>query len=186
MFRWIAVFALALPAPGAEALKILVLQGERAINNTQTRAVTPPVVEVRNASDQPVAGAEVIFQLPQAGPGGYFADQQLNMTAITNSEGQAAAPFTVNGETGRFKITVHAKHQGSIGQTEIRQTNSDTTFDPDPVLEPKRNNLWKILAVGAGAAVGGIVLATRGGGSGVIGGPPIALNPGPVVIGGPR
>ena len=53
-------------------LKIVVVQGEGAKNNLRTRSATQPVVEVRDDSDKPVAGAEVVFQLPPAGPGGVF------------------------------------------------------------------------------------------------------------------
>ena len=42
----------------SEEWKIVVLQGENAVNNIKTRVVTEPVVEIRDARDLPVAGVE--------------------------------------------------------------------------------------------------------------------------------
>src|SRR6185369_13783504 len=50
------------------ALKIVVLQGEGASNSIKSRTATQPAVEVRDDQDKPIAGAEVVFQLPAAGP----------------------------------------------------------------------------------------------------------------------
>jgi len=54
--------------PGA--LKITAIEGEGAINNIRTKSATQLVVEVHDEAGKPVAGAEVVFQLPAAGPGG--------------------------------------------------------------------------------------------------------------------
>jgi hypothetical protein len=49
-----------LVAPESGGLKIVVLKGEGAVNNIKARTATPPVVEVRDVEDKPVAGAEVV------------------------------------------------------------------------------------------------------------------------------
>src|SRR5215468_674500 len=51
------------------SLKITVLQGEGSTNNIRSKSATQPAVEVRDDANKPVAGAEVVFQLPAAGPG---------------------------------------------------------------------------------------------------------------------
>src|SRR5258708_3866192 len=90
-------------APGG--LKIVVVQGEGAKNNVRTRNATQPVVEVRDDSDKPVAGAEVVFQLPPAGPGGVFNGWMRTQTARTSPEGRAGAKgFAPHDEVGRFNI----------------------------------------------------------------------------------
>src|SRR5271157_3660596 len=57
----------ALIRPGlqtAKSLKIVVLEGQDAVNYIPTRTVTPPVVEVRSERELPVEGATVTFELP--------------------------------------------------------------------------------------------------------------------------
>src|SRR5262249_55579752 len=86
-----------------EPLKIVTLQGEGAVNDTKTKTVTEPVVEVRDSRELPVADAEVIFQLPSLGPSGVFPDRSRILKTKTNSQGQAmAAGYVPNDETGRF------------------------------------------------------------------------------------
>src|SRR5712664_1796400 len=101
--------ALSCHAQQAGGLKIVVVQGEGAKNNVRTRSATQPVVEVRDDSDKPVAGAEVVFQLPPAGPGGVFNGWMRNQTARTGPDGRAqTSGFTPNDEEGRFNIKATA------------------------------------------------------------------------------
>src|SRR5713226_8256728 len=98
-----------------QTLKIVTLQGEGAVNDSKTKTVTEPVVEVRDSRELPVADAEVTFQLPAMGAGGMFPDRGRVLTARTNGQGQAAATGLLpNNETGRFNIKVTA---GSSGRT---------------------------------------------------------------------
>ena len=48
------------PSPG---LKIVVIEGEDAINVIQQKTAVAPIVEVRDRNDQPVAGATVRFAI---------------------------------------------------------------------------------------------------------------------------
>src|SRR5438477_4651849 len=45
-------------------LKILILEGQNAINSTERGMATAPIVEVRNQDDRPVEAASVTFRLP--------------------------------------------------------------------------------------------------------------------------
>ena len=175
-------------APGG--LKIVVVQGEGAKNNVRTRSATQPVVEVRDDSDKPVAGAEVVFQLPPAGPGGVFNGWMRTQTARTSAEGRAEANgFAPNDEVGRFNIKVTATSGTKTTSAIIAQSNTHSGEDVGGPQAKSRSNLWKILVVvGAAGLAGGIVAATRGGGSSstetvTI---PIGISPGPVTVGGPR
>src|SRR6266545_372982 len=86
-------------------LKIVTIQGEGAVNSIRSKTATQPVVEVRDEQDKPVAGAEVVFQLPAAGPGGVFNGWMRNQTARTNAQGQAGVSgYVPNDEEGRFNI----------------------------------------------------------------------------------
>jgi hypothetical protein len=175
-------------APGG--LKIVVVQGEGARNNLRTRSATQPVVEVRDDSDKPVAGAEVVFQLPPAGPGGVFNGWMRTQTARTSADGRAEANgFAPNDEVGRFNIKVTATSGTKTTSAIIAQSNTQSGEDGGGPKARSRSNLWKILVVvGAAGLAGGIVAATRGGGSSstetvTI---PITISPGPVTVGGPR
>jgi hypothetical protein len=172
----------------ARPLNVYILVGQRAVNSISTQTATAPIVEVRDERNMPVHGAEVIFQLPGAGPGGFFAGQQLTWTGTTDTNGQVvAADFLPNRETGSFTIRITARHDGRVANAIVEQKNS---VKAAPVEGPKtgaqsskRSRNWKIaaLAIGGGAAAGGIIWATQRGGK-----PTIVLQPGTVSFGGPR
>lgn len=179
------LFAQAEPRrPGS--LRIYVLQGEGAINNTTTRAATSPVVEVRDANDFPVAGATVTFELPGSGPGAVFEGGRLEYSNVSDSRGQASAiAMTPNQTEGRFVIKVTARLDGQTGMTTIHQTNSSREFSAyGPGLDKPsfwRRYRWILIGAGLGTGAGlGYYFATRDRSSGAV------LRPGTVVIGGPR
>ena len=174
--------------PGGD-LKIVVVQGEGAINNIRTRSAAPLIVEVRDTGDKPVAGAEVVFQLPPAGPGGVFNGWMRNQTARTNPEGRAETNgFTPNDEAGRFNIKVSATSGTKSTSVIIAQTNTPNGAAGTGTKAKSKSNLWKVLlVVGAAGLAGGIVAATRGGSSTPVTPPtPITITAGPITIGGPR
>src|SRR5216684_2599458 len=129
----------------AGGLKIVVVQGEGAKNNVRTRSATQPVVEVRDDSDKPVAGAEVVFQLPPAGPGGVFNGWMRTQTARTSAEGRAETNgFTPNDEVGRFNIKVTATSGTKTTSAIIAQSNTHSGEDVGGPQAKSRSNLWKI------------------------------------------
>lgn len=167
----------------ARQLKIFVLQGDGAVNSIKTRSVTQPIVEVRDERNQPVQGAEVLFELPEAGPGGFFGGQKLGWAGKTDAKGQVvAAGLIPNEKPGRFNIRVSAAHGGSFGSAVLSQTNS---LRPVPLEVPRKgvSGWWKAVAViGAGAAAGGIVWGLRRSNDR----PTVVLQPGTISFGGPR
>ena len=167
-------------------LKIVVIQGEGATNNIRTKSVTAPVVEVRDESDKPVANAEVIFQLPSAGPGGVFNGWMRNQTVRTNAQGQAGAEgLTPNDEEGRFNIKVTASSGTKSGSVVIGQSNVRGSGGAQ-AKSGKRTALIVLGVLAVGGIAGGIA-ATRGGSSTtapiVV---PVTVTAGPVTVGGPR
>ena len=170
-------------------IKIVVVQGEGALNNIRTRSAAPLIVEVRDSGGKPVAGAEVVFQLPPAGPGGVFNGWMRNQTARTSAEGRAETNgFTPNDEVGRFNIKVTATSGTKTDSAIIAQTNTPSGSGGNGKQVKSRSNLWKVvLIVGAAGLAGGIVAATRGGSSTPPVPPtPITVSAGPITIGGPR
>jgi hypothetical protein len=171
-------------------LKIIVVQGEGAENNLRTRNATQPVVEVRDDGDKPVPGAEVVFQLPPAGPGGVFNGWMRTQTARTGPEGRAQTNgFAPNEEEGRFNIKVTATSGNKTSNAIIAQSNTRGTGNGGPQAK-SRKKMWTIIAiVGVAALTGGIIAATRGGDSNSTVAAvaiPVTITPGPVTVGGPR
>ncbi len=169
-------------------LKVVVIEGEGAVNNIRTRTATAPVVEVRDENDKPVAGAEVVFQLPPAGPGGVFHGWMRTQTVRTDEQGRArASGYTPNDEAGRFNIKVTATLGNKTGSAVIAQTNA-YRGGSGPGVTSGRSGLWKVLVgVGAAGAVIGAVAATRGNGTASAATTrPITITPGPITVGSPR
>ena len=63
-------------AAQAAALKIVVLEGEGAVNIIQQKTAVAPVVEVRDRNNQPVSGVFVIFKSRRAVPRSRARDQR--------------------------------------------------------------------------------------------------------------
>jgi hypothetical protein len=169
--------ALAAAPQQAEApkLKIVIVEGEGAINNIKQRVAGAAIVRVEDENDRPVAGALVTFLLPNNGPGAAFADGSHTLTVTTNEQGLAVArSIRPNSLEGQFQIQVTASHMGATARAAIVQTNAPAAAAAAGAGGGISGKLIAILAVAAGAAAGGVLAATSGGG-GNGGGP----GPGP-------
>jgi len=109
----------------ATAFRVVVVEGEGALNNVETRAARELAVRVLDSAGRPVAGATVEFDGPGSGAGELFADGSPHFAATTDATGIARAPGARNnGVAGSFGTTVHVSYQGrSIGEASIHQTN---------------------------------------------------------------
>lgn len=168
--------------PTVEDLKVLVLEGQRSINNTTRHIGIQPVVEVRDQNDRPIEGATVVFRLPPSGPGGTFPGNSPTFSTRTTVQGQAAASgFVPNDLQGRFDIHVTATLQNRTGETTISQTNSANNLS---LLPPNPPSFWskhKYWIIGGGAAVlVGIALAVTLSHSKST--TAVTITPGPVTI----
>lgn len=122
-----AVFALlvgSVPAAtfaqsAGDGLRIVVIEGEDAVNIIQQRTAVAPIVEVRDKNNLPVAGATVTFAV---GNGGSFGGAST-LTVVTNSAGQAAAKGLTPTLPGALRIEVTAVYQGQKATAAISQTN---------------------------------------------------------------
>jgi hypothetical protein len=148
------------PAPSQTRLNIVVVGGESAINNIKGR-VNQPIVQVEDENHRPIAGAAVVFFLPNSGPGGNFADGSKTLTVSTDAQGRAvAAGIRRNNISGQMQIRVTASYAGQTVSAVITQTN---VAGGAAGLSTTAKVLI-VIAVAGGAAAGGIV-ATRGGSS---------------------
>ena len=157
--RWILLGLLLRPASAAGPLKIVVLEGDGAINNIRLQRGRDPVVRVETPGGTPVAGAAVHFLLPSQGPGGSFADGPT-ATVLTDADGRATGrALRPNKTPGQFEIRVTASHEGASASARITQTNAQP-------VELTRSSSRKIaiFAIIGGAVAGGAVLGARSGG----------------------
>ena len=170
--------------PVNSSLKILVLEGQNVLNSLSSSSSIDPVVKVLDATEQPVAGAAVTFEVSPAGPGGSFNNAPI-ATTKTDYSGQATAHFTPNKIAGAFTIKVTASIGGQTAETRIHQSNDAKVADAMLAVPPKpwyKNwKWWAIIGAGAGAGVAAtVILINRDQTS------TITIAPGGVVIGGPR
>jgi hypothetical protein len=167
--RFIAVFLAALLAgPAAfaqEALNLVVVEGEGAINNVRQRTARDPIVRVEDENHKPIAGAAVVFLLPSQGASGSFAGGSQTLTVMTNNQGLAVGRgLKPNGVQGQYQIRVNASYRGQTASTSINQTNALVAAGAAAAggISAK---LIALLLVAGGAAAAGAVAATRGGGN---------------------
>lgn len=171
-------------------LKVTVLEGEGAKNSIRARTAAAPVVEVKDAADKAVVGAEVIFQLPAVGPSGIFNGWLKSQTVRTDEQGKASATgYTPNSEPGRFNIKVTATLGSQTGQAIVSQANVEGDGSKGGGAAASKSGTWKyILGVGAAAAIIGAVAATRGGTATTTAAitNPVTITAGGVTVAGPR
>jgi hypothetical protein len=175
------------PLPTVQNLKVFVLAGEGEMNDLERGVTAPLVVEIRDQNDLPLEGADVIFRFPATGPSGSFLEGKLTQTAITNAQGQAAATgWRPNNQPGPFRVNVTASDGNRMGQAVISMFNV-TRITDDMAKDRKKKAWWAsrkwqiLIALGAGAAVAGVLFA---GGNGGPAQPAITITPGAVTIGG--
>jgi hypothetical protein len=183
----LSVISLLSPLVEAQAppvsLQITILDGEDAMNNIRQRTAREPIVQVEDENHKPVAGAVVIFLLPNDGAGGTFAGGAHTLTVTTDSKGQAVGRgLRPNHAAGRYQIRVQATLQGLTAQATINQTNVlSTGAASSSGAVPK----WvTLLLVGAVAATVASVAAR--GGSSTTTNVPVAVIPGTGTVGAPH
>src|ERR1035438_10312627 len=180
---WLLAGLIALPfPPGAAAqapvakLNLVIVEGDGAINNIRQRTAREPVVQVEDENHKPVAGAAVVFLLPDRGAGGTFADGSHSLTVITNEQGRAVARgLRPNTGQGQFQIHVNASYNGQTGNATVTQSNAagaaaGSTAAAAGGLSGKVIAI--LIVVGAAAAGGAAYAATHSGGSSNPGSPP--------------
>jgi hypothetical protein len=132
----------------AAGLKIVVIEGEDAVNIIQQKTAVAPVVEVRDRNNLPVSGVAVTFSI--GGQGASFGGAST-LTVVTNAAGQATAAGLTPTATGALQISATASFQGQTAVATIVQSNVMTAAE----------------VAGAGGAAGG---SGAGGGGGAGGG----------------
>src|SRR3984893_3749767 len=139
-------------------IKIVVLEGQGAINNIQQHRAKEPVVQVTE-DQKPVQGASVTFLLPDDGPSGVFGNGARMMTIQTDEKGQSVGRgLRPNQTAGRMQIRVTASFHGQTAGAVISQINAE----PAGATSGGNGKKFLILALIGGAAAGGIAAALGG------------------------
>jgi hypothetical protein len=159
------------PAQPAAGLRIVVVEGEDAVNIVQQKTAVRPLVEVRDSNNLPVAGATVQFTLQTLGGAANtasFANGQTAFTVTTNAAGRAASPQLQALGRGALRINVQASYQGQVATTTVSQTNFATVAEATQAGKtPTSSSSGGASGTGSGAAGGG---AGAGGVAGTVAG----------------
>ena|SRR5690242_16132229 len=174
------------PAPQAPTLRVVIVEGEGAINNIKERVNREPIVQVEDENHKPVAGAAVIFFLPNQGPSGVFPNGTRSLTVTTDAQGRAVASgIRPNNVAGQLQIRVTASYQGQVASATITQTNVAAAGAAAGAGLGTTAKLLLIIGLAGGAAAGAIV-ATHSGSSSTPSTPPaISITPGTPTVGAP-
>ncbi len=107
-------------AAQSPSLRIVVLEGEDAVNIIQQKTAVAPLIEVRDRNNLPVPGVAVTFTVgsQSASFGGLST-----LTVTTNAAGQAAAVGLTPTAAGAVQINAAAVFQGQTAVATITQTN---------------------------------------------------------------
>jgi hypothetical protein len=170
-------------------LQIVIVEGEGALNNIKQRVTRDPIVQVEDENHKPIAGAAVVFTLPNQGPGGTFENGTNTLTTTTNNQGQAVARgIRFNNQVGSMQMRVTASFGGQTATAVITQTNligASSGGGGGGGIGVK----WLIILGVAGAVAAGVIVATHGGGSSstpTTTVPTVTITPGTPTVGAPQ
>ena len=178
----VLVFCL-LAAPTAAqgpGIKLVIQEGQGAINNIQQHRAKEPVVQVTDENGAPIPQASVTFQLPETGPGGVFADDNKMLTVQTDEKGLAVGRgLRPNQSAGQFQIRVTASFQGATASAVISEINAQPT-----ATSGGGSKKFLIIALIGGAAAGGLGAALGHGKSSTTSAGNISVPPPTVLVPG--
>jgi hypothetical protein len=174
-------------AQAPTGLSINIVEGEGAINNIRQRVNREPIVQVEDQNHKPIAGAVVIFFLPDSGASGAFPDGSHMLMTVTDNQGRATARgIRPNNQSGPMQIRVTASFQGLTASSVITQTNlaGAATASGFAGLSTAAK-LVIILGIAGGAAAAGAIVATHTSASSSAPPSTVTLSPGTPSVGGP-
>jgi hypothetical protein len=173
---------------GPASLQIVIVEGEGALNNIKQRVTRDPIVQVEDENHKPIAGAAVVFTLPNQGPGGTFENGTNTLTTTTNNQGQAVARgIRFNNQVGSMQMRIAASFGGLTATAVMTQTNLLGTSGGGG--GGGSGVKWLIILGVAGAVAAGVIVATHGGGSSPSAPPPtptVTITPGTPTVGAPQ
>jgi len=177
-----AASALAAQGPATPMrLRIVVLEGEGAVNIIERMTAVAPVVEVRDSNDLPISGAAVLFLL--GGRNATFSGGGRQVSLVTDALGRARASLTATGK-GTLNIQVRATFQNQAATATIHQTNFATVADAAKAGKAVSESGTTAGASGTSAA--GTAAGAAGAGAAAAGGVSAAVIGGTIAAVGQR
>jgi hypothetical protein len=143
------------------SLKIVVIEGEDAVNVIQQKTAVRPLVEVRDRNNLPVSGVLVTFSI-EGGKAATFGGAST-LTVATNAAGQAAVTGLTPSAAGAFHIQVSAAFQGQVATATIAQTNVMTAAQAAAASAAAGSGASGGAGGGAGGSAGGAAGGAGGG-----------------------
>jgi len=151
---WLPVAA---QAPASTGLRIVVVEGEGALNNIRERRGKEPVVRVVDAEFRRVAGASVTFLTTELGPSATFASGNT-LTTTTDAKGEAVGRgLRPNNVAGPFEIRVTAAWRGQTAAAVVNQTN----VAPVAARKGSGKKIAAVLIIVGGGATGATLALAR-------------------------
>lgn len=180
-------------APASSKVLITILDGEGALNDIRQRTAREPIVQVQDENHKPIAGAFVLFLLPDSGPGATFANGARMYSTLTDETGRAAAQaMRPNNISGDFQIRVRVTWNGSTTETTIQQKNvsqaSSSSGEQGAQAAAVAHGLslktsliiMGVVGAAAGTAIG--IAVTRGNTTSITPGNPTVGAPGTAIV----
>jgi hypothetical protein len=170
-------------------LNLVIVEGDGAINNIRQRTAREPIVQVEDQNHKPIAGAVVVFTLPENGAGGTFAGGAHSLTVMSDSQGRAVARgFRANKNEGQYQMHVNASFAGLTAAVTISMTNALVAGAAGAAAGGISAKLLAVIIIAGAAVAGGAAYAaTRSGGGGsTAASSPVSITPGTGTVGPPR
>jgi hypothetical protein len=161
------VLRAAAQTPAQASLKIVVIEGEDAVNIIQQKTAVAPIVEVRDRNDLPIAGVPVTFTIA-GGKSASFAGGLQQVTVTTNAAGRAAVTGLNPLGAGSYQINVTAAYQGQTAAATITQTNYATAAQAAEAGKSASQTATQAstgAAGGGGGGLSGLAIAGIAGGA---------------------
>ncbi len=144
------------PVQSRAGLRVVVVEGEGAINNIREQRAREPVVRILDAEFRPVPGASVTFMTTELGASATFPTGHT-LTTVSDAKGEAVGRgLRPNNVAGPFQIRVTAAWGGQTASAVVNQTNAA----PVAVRKGSSKKALIALIVGGGAAAGAAVALT--------------------------
>jgi hypothetical protein len=166
-FASLVLAVVTMAAAQSAGLKIVVIEGEHAVNIIQQKTAVAPIVEVRDRNGQPVSGAVVTFTIRSSRLAS-FAGGNSTLTVATDAAGRAAVNLLNPLGSGQLQIQVSAAFEGQAASATIVQTNVMTATQAAAAMGAGAGVSGAVIAGVVGAVGAGTVVAvnTLGGGEG--------------------
>lgn len=154
--------------------KIVVLEGEGAINNIHQMVNRAISVEIDDTNHNPLSGVSVTFFLPNDGPSGLFPNGSRILTVFTDNKGVATSrPVRFNNQIGIMPVKVVASLFSQTVESSVNQSNVGSAASVRSSYVPaaggsvmstrghSHKTLYIVLGVAAAGAAAGVYFATH-------------------------